>query len=89
MHRKIILQYGRIKTNEERFDLSIKDKPVKPPIWKMQQLEIGDLDLGETNFVVKRMTRATTKSENLKNKWGLFSMNLEVKPLNTKNREKL
>ena len=25
----------------------------------MQQFELGDLDLGETNLVVKRMTRAT------------------------------
>jgi hypothetical protein len=41
--------------------------------------------LGETNFVGKRKTRAIPK--NIKNKREQFSMNLEVKPLNTKNPE--
>jgi hypothetical protein len=36
----------------------------------MQQLELGNSDLGETNFVVKMMKRSTPKnSENLKNMW--------------------
>ncbi len=53
-----------------------KDKPVKPPIWKMQQLELGNSDLGETNFVGKRTTRATpTKSENMETSGGWFSIN--------------
>jgi hypothetical protein len=30
MHRNIIVQQRRIKPNDERFDLSIKDKLVKP-----------------------------------------------------------
>jgi hypothetical protein len=33
--RTIIVHQGRIKPNDERFDLSIKDKSVKPPILKM------------------------------------------------------
>jgi hypothetical protein len=37
----------------------------------MQQLELGNSDLGETNFFVNRKTRDTpTMSEKLKNKWG-------------------
>jgi hypothetical protein len=31
MQRNIIVQQRKIKQNEERFNLSIKDKPVKPP----------------------------------------------------------
>jgi hypothetical protein len=31
MQRNIIVQQRKIKPNEERFNLSIKDKPVKPP----------------------------------------------------------
>jgi hypothetical protein len=42
------------------------NKPVKTSILKMQQLEIGNSDLGETNFVRRRMIRDTNK------KWGGF-----------------
>ena len=38
MQRTIIVQKGRIETNDERFDLSIKDKSVKPPTLKTQQV---------------------------------------------------
>jgi hypothetical protein len=31
MQRNIIVQQRKIKPNEERFNLSIKDKSVKPP----------------------------------------------------------
>jgi hypothetical protein len=31
MQRNIIVQKRNIKPNKERFNLSIKDKPVKPP----------------------------------------------------------
>ena len=56
----------------------------------MQQLEVGDLDLGETNFVVKGMTRATPQRvKSLKTSGVGFSMYFRVKPLNTRNREKL
>jgi hypothetical protein len=34
MHITIILHQGRIKTNEEWFNISIRDKPVKPPTSK-------------------------------------------------------
>jgi hypothetical protein len=43
------------------FNLSIREKPATPSIWKMQQLELENSDLGETNFVVKIMTRATSQ----------------------------
>ena len=36
MQRNIIVQHGRIKSNEERFDLSINDESVKPPTSKTQ-----------------------------------------------------
>jgi hypothetical protein len=36
MHRNIIAQQRRIIPNNERLDLSIKDKPVKPPTPKTQ-----------------------------------------------------
>ena len=85
MQETIIVQQGRIETNDERFGLSKKDIPVKPPILKMQQLELGNSDLGETNFVVKKMTRATPQRV----KSLSFSMYFRVKTLNTRNREKL
>ena len=36
MQRNIIIQHGRIKPNDERFDLSIDDESVKPPTSKTQ-----------------------------------------------------
>jgi hypothetical protein len=36
MHRNIIVQQVRIKPNDERFDLSIRDEPAKPPTSKTQ-----------------------------------------------------
>ncbi len=37
MQGNIIVHQGRIKPNDERYDLSIKDKPVKPPTSKTQK----------------------------------------------------
>ena len=54
----------------------------------MQQLELGNSDLGETNFVVKKMTRATQQKVKI---WKLegddFILFLEVQHLNMRNRE--
>ena len=36
MQRTIVVQQGGIEINQERFYLSIKDNPVKPPISKTQ-----------------------------------------------------
>jgi hypothetical protein len=36
IHRNIIVQQVRIKTNDERFDLSIRDEPAKPSTSKTQ-----------------------------------------------------
>jgi hypothetical protein len=56
----------------------------------MQQLELANSDLGENNFVGNRMTRAITQRVKILITSGVdFSINLEVKPLNTKNWEKL
>jgi hypothetical protein len=56
----------------------------------MQQLKLGNSNLGEINFVGKRMTRDNPQGNKILRKSGIdFSMNLEVKPLNTKNRGKL
>ena len=56
----------------------------------MQQLELGNSDIGETNLVVKRMTRATPQRVKILRKSEVsFSMYFRVKPLNTRNREKL
>jgi hypothetical protein len=72
------------------FNLSIRAKSVTPPIGKVQQLELGNSDLGEPNFVGKRMKRYNPQGDKILRTDGVkFSMNLEVKPLNTKNREKL
>jgi hypothetical protein len=59
MQRTIIVQLRRIGKNNKMFDLSINDKPVTPPIWKMEQLELVNSDLGATNFVGNKMKRAT------------------------------
>ena len=40
MQWNIIVQQGRIKPNDERFDLSLKDKPVKPPKSKRKRIFI-------------------------------------------------
>jgi hypothetical protein len=36
MQRNIIVHHGRIKPNDERFDLSLNDESVKPPTSKTQ-----------------------------------------------------
>ena len=56
----------------------------------MQQLELGNSDLGETKFVGKRMKRETPQRVKILITSEVdFFMNLEVKPLNMKNRDKL
>jgi hypothetical protein len=56
MQIKFIVQQRSIKPNEERFNLSIRDKTSKLPTLKTQQLELENSDL----------------VENIKNKWGIF-----------------
>ena len=90
MQGNIIVQPRSIRSKGESFNLSIRAKPVTPPIRKLQQLELENSDLGETNLVGNRMTRASPQRDKILITCGIdFSMNLEVKPLNTKNREKL
>jgi hypothetical protein len=59
MQRIIIVQQESIRSNGEGLTYLIRDNPITPPIWKLQQLELGNSDLGETNFVVNRTIRAT------------------------------
>jgi hypothetical protein len=40
----------------------------------MQQLELENLNLGETNFVVKRITSATPQRESMKTSGGGISL---------------
>ena len=56
MHRNIIVQQRRIETNDERFDLSQKDIPVKPPILKMQQVARAKTILDELELVMRIST---------------------------------
>ena len=60
MHRNIIVQQGRIETNDERFDLSIKDKPVKPPTLKMQQVSCAKTVFDELELVMRISTSSKT-----------------------------
>jgi hypothetical protein len=59
MLRNIIVRQGRIELNGGKFNISKRDNPVKPPIWKTQQVELENSDLGETNFVGNMLTRDT------------------------------
>ena len=55
----------------------------------MQQVELGNSDLGETNFVVKKKTRATPQRvKSLRTSGVGFSMYFRVKPLNTRKPRK-
>jgi hypothetical protein len=56
MQETIIVQQGRIETNDERFELSKKDIPVKPPISKMQQVAHAKTILNELEFVMRIST---------------------------------
>ena len=60
MHRNIIVQQRRIETNDERFDLSQKDIPVKPPISKMQQVARAKTILDELELVMRISTSSKT-----------------------------
>ena len=60
MHRNIIVQQRRIETNDERFDLSKKDIPVKPPISKMQQVAHEKTILNELELVMRISTSSKT-----------------------------
>jgi hypothetical protein len=54
--------------------LYIRYKPVKPSILKMQQLELGNSDLGETNFVGKRMKIYTPHKVKILRTSDIFSL---------------
>ena len=56
MQRTIIVQQGRIETNDERFDLSIKDIPVKPLTSKMQQVSHAKTVVDELELVMRIST---------------------------------
>jgi hypothetical protein len=56
MQGTIIVQQRRIETNDERFDLSKKDIPVKPPILKMQQVARAKTILDELELVMRIST---------------------------------
>ena len=60
MQETIIVQQGRIETNDERFDLSKKDIPVKPPISKMQQVAHAKTILDELELVMRISTSSKT-----------------------------
>jgi hypothetical protein len=60
MHRNIIVQQRRIETNDERFDLSQKDIPVKPPILKMQQVAHAKTIFDELELVMRISTSSKT-----------------------------
>ena len=56
MQGTIIVQQGRIEINYERFDLSKKDIPVKPPTLKMQQVARAKTILDELELVIRIST---------------------------------
>jgi hypothetical protein len=88
MQGNIIVQPRNIRSKGESFNLSIRAKPVTPPIRKLQQLELENSNLGEINLVGNRITRSSPQRDKILITCGVyFSMNLEVKPLNTKKRE--
>ena len=60
MHRNIIVQQRRIETNDERFDLSQRDIPVKPSILKMQQVVHAKTILNELELVMRISTSSKT-----------------------------
>ena len=60
MQETVIFQQGRIEKNDERFDLTKKDIPVKPPILKMQQVAHGKTILNELELVMRISTSSKT-----------------------------
>ena len=60
MQETIIVQQGRIEKNDERFDLSKKDIPVKPPISKMQHVARAKTILDELELVMRISTSSKT-----------------------------
>ena len=60
MQETIIGQQGRIETNDERFDLSKKDIPVKPPTLKMQQVIYAKSVSDELELVMRISTSSKT-----------------------------
>ena len=60
MQETIIVQQGRIEKNDERFDLSKKDIPVKHPILKMQQVAHAKTILNELELVMRIRTSSLT-----------------------------
>jgi hypothetical protein len=75
------------KIKRGSFNLSIRAKPVTPPIRKLKQLELENSDLGETNLVVNRMKKSTPQRVKISRIIGVdFSMQFEVNPLKMKNK---
>jgi hypothetical protein len=68
MQRNIIVHHWRIKLNEERFDLSIKEQPVKPPKPKTQQVFHTKSVFGELGLVMKITTSTKTPYREKPNK---------------------
>ena len=60
MQGTIIVQQGRIEINDERFDLSKKGIPVKPPTLKMQQVARAKTILDELELVMRISTSSKT-----------------------------
>ena len=60
MQGTIIVQQGSVETNDERFDLSKKDIPVKPPTSKMQQVAHAKTILDELELVMRISTSSKT-----------------------------
>jgi hypothetical protein len=60
MQGTIIVQQRSIETNDERFDLSKKDIPVKPPTSKMQQVAQAKTILDELELVMRIRTSSKT-----------------------------
>ena len=60
MQVTIIIQQCRIETNDERFDLSKKDIPVKLPNLKMQQIAHAKTILNELELVMRISTSSKT-----------------------------
>jgi len=58
MHINMIVQPRRIKPNDERFDLSLKDKPVKPPKSKHKKDFHSESVFDELELVMDMNTRS-------------------------------
>ena len=81
MQRNIIVHHGSIKPNLERYDLSRSDEQIKPPKPKTQEVELGNSNWDETNFVGKIIKSRIQKGEILSITKGENTMNIYVRYL--------